>query len=502
MNKSPSRSVQVVEHDGFDRESFDRVRSRSPALQDGIDRLERILPHGEALVFDVFAALFKLNVRILPKAEVEASSLMNRRIVRSVFEDPEMETLRAHSALDAGRAMEAVSLLSHRIADALTAKDRLVASELMTGMETSQDEESQAFLERQRERLQDAPWPEELKKGLKAELDAEQRKLRSKTKAQRQALDQSAEQLPVGFDHEVSGALADLNQGMVDVEDAMRAFGLGGGRTGAGGDAALRMELGRRLAKQQKLRLLARLLGAFKEVAFEARRKKLSFSPQTLHDVAMGAELENLLPAELLGLRPGPLHREFLRRYAEGELLRYELKGPKSKGPMIVCVDGSGSMSGSKEIWAKAVALTFVEIARRQKRRCLGVVFSGGPDLFETELAAPRASSIEPSALFAFTDHFPGGGTSFTEPLDLALSRLTEKPYRRGDVLFITDGEAPVSADLVARIQQAQRRQGFKIRSIAIGDARTESLQRFSDEVRSVTDLTGDALTDLFQRVD
>src|SRR5262249_2348747 len=113
-------------------------------------------------------------------------------------------------------------------------------------------------------------------------------------------------------------------------------------------------------------------------------------SPQTLHAVRMGSDLERMLPSEVLGLprHRRALHLDFLRRFAEGELLEYELIAASSRGPMVVCVDGSSSMSGSKEIWAKAVALTLMEIARREKRRCLAIVFSSGEPTAEFEFLA------------------------------------------------------------------------------------------------------------------
>jgi uncharacterized protein with von Willebrand factor type A (vWA) domain len=492
-------SPQIVDHDGFDREVYESIRGRFPAVDEATQRLGRLLPHGEALVFDLFSVLYKLNVRVRPKAQVDASALMNRRIVRSVFDDPRLDELRARCALDAERAGEALGLLAHRVAEGLTTGDRVVASELMTGMEADQDERELYELKAQRAHLKDVDWPDDVKGPLARALDDDIRRAKSRIKTRRGDLDQSAEQLPVSFDHDVGGALDDLNQGMGELDEAMGALGLGSGNGKV--DSRLRLELGHRLSKSKKLRLLARLVGAFKEVAFEARRKKVSRSPQTLHDVAMGRDLDHLLPAELLGLRPGPLHREFRRRYAENQLLHYALEGPKSKGPMVVCVDGSSSMHGSSEIWAKAVALTLVELARRQRRRCWGIIFSGGPECHEVELAAPRATSLAPQAVFEFAEHFPGGGTSFTEPLERALQRLTDRAYRRGDIVFITDGEAHVPPELVTRVDEARRRQGFKVRSVGIGDARLDTLKAFSDDVRRV-DPASDSLADLFYEVD
>ncbi|NJK87924.1 MAG: hypothetical protein HC923_00015 [Myxococcales bacterium] len=259
--------------------------------------------------------------------------------------------------------------------------------------------------------------------------------------------------------------------------------------------------------------MLARLLGAMKEVAFESRKRRLARAPQATHAVTSGKDLSRLLPVELLGLSPTKpaLHLEFLRRYTEAGLLQYDLRAPADRGPLVVNVDGSASMRGSKEIWAKAVALTLVELARRQRRRCLGIVFSSGPEVFEVQLtkhgrarSASHRMPLDAEELVRFAEHFPAGGTSFVEPLERSLHHVTDGAYRGGDIVFITDGEANVPAELVDRVNEERRKRRFMIRSIVIdvGRHQTRELERFSDEVRRVTNLTEDSLSDLFARFD
>ncbi|MEM1025777.1 MAG: VWA domain-containing protein [Myxococcota bacterium] len=497
-------TIFTVEHDGFDQDQFELLLPDTPALEASRERLAHLLPHPDALLMDVFALLFKLTFKVRPEKEVEASVLLNRRIVRSLRDDPRLEALRTRSALDARRSMELLATLAGMIADGLSSRETVVASELVVGMDAKDDEARMTQLEAEKENLESLPWSEATKSQLKKGLDEDQRRLRQELKRKRGAQKKSADDLPVNFDHAMSGALEALDQGQTDVDEAMAAFGLGSGQDQRT-DGVLRAELGRKLARSKKLRLLARLLGAFKEVANEARRNKIQRAPQTLHDVSQGRDLDRLLPSELLGLRRSSrLHRAFLRRYAESELLRYELRGPKQTGPMIICVDGSSSMAGSREIWSKAIALTFAEIARRQRRRCLGLIFSGGEQLWEVELSRPpRATGrarVSMDAVSGFAEHFPGGGTSFEEPLRRGLEALTEGPYRRGDLVFITDGEASVTRTLLDEVEAARRRRRFFVQGIALGEARPASLS-FCDDIRTVHDLADDSLADLFAKV-
>lgn len=500
-----------VLNDGFDREQFEELLASTPQLREPRERLERLLPHAEPLLMDLFASVYKLNVVLEREDDVEASALLNRRVVRGLFDDPRFAALRQRTALDLPASRQALIILAHRVADALRSGDRLVASELVQGMEAAADEAALKEVEDQIDRLEELgerAFDEATREQVKENLEADAKATRKRVADARKAQKKTAHDLPVGFDHDLAGTVEDLNENLGDVRDAMNAFGIGGGGLHAT-DPDLRLDLGQRLLKSKKLRLLARLLGAMKEVAFEAREKRIARAPQTTHSVTIGRDLAHLLPVELLGVstaRPG-LHRDFLRRYQEAELLQYELKAPADRGPLVVCVDGSASMQGSKEIWSKAVSLTLVELARRQKRKCMGIIFSSGPELFEVELTSSgRAQSarrpLEAEAVLRFAEHFPAGGTSFTEPLERAVEHVTRGSYRRGDIVFVTDGEASVPADLVERVRDAKRRHRFVVRAIVIDvdQHQTRAVQQFCDDVRRVTDLAEDSLSDLFAR--
>ena len=149
-----------------------------------------------------------------------------------------------------------------------------------------------------------------------------------------------------------------------------------------------------------------------------------------------------------------------------------------------------------------------MEIARREKRRCLAIIFSSGFDLFEVELLGKasrsrgRAAVLDENVL-SFAEHFPGGGTDFEQPMRRALDAVTSADYRRGDIVFITDGYAHVSERLVRDIDEKRKKHRFRVRGIVVDVAESskESLERFCDDVRQVTDLAADSLSDLFASV-
>jgi uncharacterized protein with von Willebrand factor type A (vWA) domain len=509
--------LECILADGYDREIYAHLVARHPSVAKTKERLERILPHGGALLRDLFSALYKLNIVLRKPTEISAAVILHRRILEAVIHSRPLFDLRKRTELSEAECAAALPTLADSILVALMGEYSVNAGALNKLAEIADDEAALEAVEAEKKHLDELPdgsLPDETAQALKISLDSDSRILKKKIDAARNEQTKLAAKLTTEIEDTAHVKMKGLPQQIDEAADLVEEFGLG-----AGGDgrvsAEKRMELGQRLMRSRKLQMLARLVGAFREVALEARRKRVARAPQELHEINIGKDLERLLPAELLGLSKArrALHLDFLRRLAEGELLEYRLHAAAERGPMVVCVDGSGSMSGSKELWAKAVALTLMEIARREKRGCLGLIFSDGPSLFEVEFLSKKRGDKgrlkkRDEEVLRFAEHFPGGGTSFEEPLARALTAVSgEGPnglkYRRGDIVFITDGEASVSDALLQRIEERRKKHRFTIRGILVdgGQSSGAVLEKFCDDVRRVSDLTGDSVSDLFSAV-
>lgn len=545
--------LHTVVCDGYDREVLARILRRDRALTDLQQRLARLLPHAGPLLCDLFCALFKMNVVSRPEGELSAAVLINRRIVQSVVKNRDLAELRKRTELRESECAAALPSLVERIMRALGREFRYLPERLMATAEVAHDERELAERKAELEHLQKLP-PEAFEDGQSEQTEDEQSELGddtdddhledaddrddradAKAKNAREKLAaeltdeidglerriakvraeqaRTADRLASELDDSVGLKIALLPKQMDEADEQLSNLSLGRG-DGGHVDAGRRLQLGERLLRSRKLQLLAKLVGAFREVANEARRKRVARSPQELHAISSGAQLERILPSELFGLprRRGLLHKEFLRRLAEGQLLQYELHGASARGPIVVCVDGSGSMRGAKELWAKAVALTLMDIARREKRRCLAIVFSSSHEIFQVELLASGASRALQGSVRArvldqnvldFAEYFPGGGTDFEEPLRRAMDAVGTGNYRRGDIVFITDGHAHVSADLLDELDRRRRKHRFRVRGILVDvvDSSTRTLQGFCDDVRLVSDLVADPLSDLFASI-
>ena len=185
------------------------------------------------------------------------------------------------------------------------------------------------------------------------------------------------------------------------------------------------------------------------------------------------------LPDELANLAIGEEGEDlFLKRLLDEDLLAYSYKNPvkETQGPILIAVDGSGSMAGLKEIWAKALAIATVLQAKKEKRKSQGIIFGAS----EQEIFEIDVNKLEDLATASF--HM---GTNFGPPLKWAQDKFNEQP--RADLFFITDGVCNIGGAEKADFIRAKTRSGAKCYSVLIGSETTETVKQFSDKVFSLT---------------
>jgi uncharacterized protein with von Willebrand factor type A (vWA) domain len=97
-------------------------------------------------------------------------------------------------------------------------------------------------------------------------------------------------------------------------------------------------------------------------------------------------------------------------------------------------------------------------------------------------------------------EYFPGGGTDFQTPLDAALECLQQSRFKKGDIVFITDGECQVSPEWAEQFRQQKEKLGFSLFSILIdvGSSSLGTLKEFSDRITTIKQLTGDEAKEIF----
>lgn len=170
------------------------------------------------------------------------------------------------------------------------------------------------------------------------------------------------------------------------------------------------------------------------------------------------------------------------------------------------CEDGSSSMGGDRELWAKAVMGALLDIARRQKR-IFRLIHFGSPGLIvEINFEKPSDYTVD-RVLDAF-ELFMNSGTDFATPLNKAVEYLKIEHRDTGrvsaDIVFVTDGECSVTDQFQSWFQEEKDRLGFTLWGVNIGGPKTsEPLYSLADgKVCGVSDLlSGEEIRSVFRGI-
>jgi uncharacterized protein with von Willebrand factor type A (vWA) domain len=499
-----------IESDSYDRAVFAGLKADSPSLQALEESGGRLLPHFGEFLLDLFAVLFKMNTVVYPAEDVVPSAAFYRLLLDQVRATPALDVLRQQTVLDEARAGLATLLLGERLLGLLKSERILTRAEMLDFWNLEQREneiaEAQAQADSAGELRQHAAQAtqrqlEELAQRMRREAENAARRLQHQARQVRAMLDEQAERSRPRVEAQTQSVLQDVEASAAEAESW--GIHLGSGERSRPGT---QIELGKKLADNPKLKQLGRMVGRMRAYALALRRKMFERADSEMYEVGTGAELSRLLPHELLALRHPVLRRDFARRFLDAELLQYALRAPddKGKGPMVVCIDGSSSMAGDKEIWSKAVSLTLLDIAQRQRRLFRSICFSSADmPLQVLDLNRRQRYVAETRKVMELAEYFPGGGTDFQKPLSAALECLQQAHFRRGDIVFITDGECRVDPQWLADFKRAKEKLGFSLLSVLIdvGSSSLGALKDFSDKITAISQLTSEAGKDIFLKI-
>ncbi|GFH55543.1 hypothetical protein CTEN210_12019 [Chaetoceros tenuissimus] len=234
-------------------------------------------------------------------------------------------------------------------------------------------------------------------------------------------------------------------------------------------------------------------------------------SKESISGITRSSNLAEMLPSEAVGLRvkvdgsnsSKALRRLFLAKMAESKLLSYERSGwedvpsvPQTRplyqkrmpsatgGPIIICLDTSYSMTGSRETLSKAVVLACVTMAHKQQRDCQVVAFSTERGVIEAGIITKDAEGVR--RLLSFLSNSFGGGTDVTGALKFAMDSLNSEIMAAADILLISDGEIPdppVSEKVMEKLERLKLSKGVEIHGLIVGKKESKPLSKLCTEV-------------------
>jgi hypothetical protein len=402
-----------VEVDAYDRAAFANLCADSAALQALLASGGKLLPHFDGFVLDLYALCYKLNIVLHPPEAVTPGATFFRVLIDELRGAAALEILRQQTVLDERVAGLAALLLGESMLELLKSERALTRAEMLDlwNLEQQAEEiaergehaETAAELAAEREGQSGGKQLGELRQRLERENAAAMRHLEQQSRRVAQALADSASRRQPRVTAQLERTVADLETARDEAEQWSTQFG--GGHQSS---PAAQLALGHQLARNPKLKRMAQLVGRMRESARALRR--------TLYERASNSVLrrpgrrpEPLLPPELLSLRHPLLRRDFRRRLLDGELLVYELRAreQRGRGPMIVCLDGSSSMAGDRDL-VEGGDPDLLDIAARQRRRFRSICFSSAETPLQVlELNARQRSAPELSQVFALAEYFP-----------------------------------------------------------------------------------------------
>ncbi len=211
-----------------------------------------------------------------------------------------------------------------------------------------------------------------------------------------------------------------------------------------------------------------------------------------------------MLPSEAALLTHPTLKLLWHARRTEHTLLSYRLEGTEwvssvleqteekakevprwERGPIIVCLDTSGSMAGVPEHVAKALTLEATRVAYQEKRACYLYAFSGPSDVAEHELSLSPKGLTQLMAFLSMSFH---GGTDISAPITRALKRLQKEGWQRADVLMVSDGEFSVPASIREDVRKSKDDQGLRVHGVLIGNVESAGMKALADPVHRFMD--------------
>lgn len=525
--------------DRWDREDWQLVVHDIDALAAARDHLGNAAPTGKPALADAFWTFLKVEPELAERGEVRPSHLINLIVAEEMEKLKETDRLRRHTVGDVvGSAMAAVAIepdletLFDRTSKMVEKAQQLEAAmQALANAEQDQhdledvirkwsdDQENCEACEQAKD--QDGEAGEGEGEGAQCEAHSSQGKnyqeqwerMQQAVGAAREAAQQAGEE----FEQSLEGGTASIRQTLRDAIDKAAddaenmsqqcdSWGLDPG-TLQKMNAQERIELARRL-NNDRFKRIADLFGAMRNLMLTEVTRKTIAANEEVFDVQLGNDLDHILPEQLVELSNPDTRLEFLRKYAEGELLQYQMRGTEklAQGAVIFCEDGSGSMQGERELWAKAVMLCLLHLSRMQKR-AFHLIHFGSPGQIK-RISFVDESDFKIERVLEAAELFFSGGTCFQTPLTKALELLQDEFRSKGavdgDIVFCTDGMCGVPPAFMESFKEEQERLDFAVWGVNIGGSKSdEPLATICDgRVATVKDLlSGGDVREVFRGV-
>jgi uncharacterized protein with von Willebrand factor type A (vWA) domain len=512
----------TIRADRYDRDRFKRMIEEMRTFDAGRAALCEVVPTGNGLWMDAFMAFVKASVQPVDPGTLQPKYLINARVMADAVELPAYHRLRQWTKGDqvaAAGACIAIRPELEQLHDRAETAEKL-AEELEKAMEdllAAQEEERDLdelikdWTERQPVmggcEDPDCQFPdmqEAQAAGFQVQQDEAAAKVaqaQADAEAAEAALEAEMEMVMPGMGAAIRKA---LERAATEAETLAAMAYMWGVEPGdlIRYPAEKRLKLAQRM-NTESFRRMYDLFGPLLVMLTVEQKRKVNNVPEEPFDITMGDNLQRTLMSELMGLGHPILRADFYRRLLEKRLFQWEYQGTEQvgRGGIVCCVDNSQSMTweddefgwkkGDKELWAKAIALCLLHLARVQERKFYGIHFGSKHEIMVFDFS--QGYDIE--QVMDFAEYFFNGGTDFEAPMDAALTyvraEFDDLGATESDIVFITDGVCGVTPDWQEQFLSEMERIGATMWGILIGGKKGDEPLRTlcGGRVATVTEL-------------
>ena len=209
---------------------------------------------------------------------------------------------------------------------------------------------------------------------------------------------------------------------------------------------------------------LAKLIGRSGSVDFKPSGHFPTAAKSDITGITIGDNLSSLLPSETAMLSCPATQPTFYHNYVEKRLQIFASASSGNApvthqdGPVIICLDTSGSMRGEKVEIACNLTMAITIIAQRRKRDVLVVKYSDWHFLLKVTKLSRQREDLE-----KFLSSYQGCGNAENELFRWLLKDIlpNEKAFYTADILCITDfGWTPLN-DYTIKLIESFKRKGM-----------------------------------------
>ncbi len=499
IKKTSKAVTNAVDLNEIDVEIFHDLVDTYDSMQENIQNgLQEYAPFTN-LSEDIYGSLYKRKANMNNVEDMTPFTQFNHGLMESLMESEQFESLHQNTKYDQLTSAIATEVLQNAaMEEIMEYKQQLLAKKQGQNYDPNKAAAGEIIdnLNEQGE-VQNAI---DSLLGGRSSSDLDPDEVKKLAAYQRQLMDlqdeitsnpDGAKQMSDGMEKATKNAMRKAQMDVAEMKDIIGAWGLEAGE-GTRISVDQRKAAIERVRRSPRLKRLTDIVGRMKKIAQQKKKKKIPHG-HSIENVETGRKIESALPSELMKLAHPVTKKDFYNKYQSGQLMQYKKSDihQVGQGPVIFCHDKSGSMDGERDDWATALALAMLEVAQKEKRNYAYIPYES--HVMASHVYNIRPGEVDPQHILDIAELSSRGGTNFMAPLQEALNCLSADMYKKGDIVFVTDGESGVDDQWLKDFLRAKEEKQFYVNSVLInaggGHVSTKTLDMFSDSVTTISDI-------------